>query len=381
MRLTIGRWVAAILACCALVAVVVLPLPSKPKTDWFGLYPQAMSSRVEALTGAASELNDAVRDYRVAQGVARWKAARVRDAVQIDANTPAPIAHFMRTIANDQWRRVSNDASAEHAAVFVYFDTSTIAGAASPNNRRTAEPRRPADVWYALPEVTDGERCIVLVRVRVSAVAQLTQIGEHSLLGPCAYFAAFGKPGPAVHQWLEATNYRATRVADWDRPRAVATDESALYTLDAEASRCLAREPRACARALRRAAATGVPTSAVDGNTLGEGSRHRTLILGDASPRFLADVVRDLGSLRFAQFWASSAPLDSAFADVAHVPLDEWTAQWLERSYGKPQGLAEIQLRDVLWLVVVLPLLVSLGAGRRERVLVERLRVSPTSSS
>ena len=381
MRLTIGRWVVSILACCALVAAIALPLPKKATTTWFGQFPTSMSSSVEALTAAAADLNDAVRDYRVTQGLARWKAHKSSDAVQIDAATPAPVADFMRTVAEDAWRRAGTRASANHAAIFVYFDTSTITRVGSPNNRRTAEPRLFADVWYALPGITDGERCVVLVRVRVPAVEQLKQIRDQSLLGPCAYFAAFGKPGPAVHQWLEATNYRGVRFPDWDKARAPAIDESPLYTLNPEASHCLTGEASGCARALNRYAVAGPAVRVVDGNTSAERSRRRTLHLGEASPRFLADAVRELGPARFTQFWASSAPLDSAFASAANVSIDQWTAQWLERSYGKPQRLAAIRLRDVLWLAVLTPVLVLVAASRRERVLVERLRLSPMPSN
>ena len=381
MRLTIGRWGATVFACCALVAVVVLPLPRRATTTWAGIYPAAMSSSVEALSVAAADLNDAVRDYRVAQGVARWKAHKSADPLQIDAGTPAPVADFVRTVAEGEWRRVGDGASANHAAVFVYFDTSTIAGVASPHNRRTAEPRRTADVWYALPEITDGERCVVLVRIRTSALAQLANLRDRSLLGPCAYFAAFGKPGPAVHRWLEATNYRAVRAPDWDRPRAPAVDEVALYTLNPEASRCLTGQPGSCGRVLRRDAAPGVTARVVDGNSSGESIKHRTLLLGEASPRFLADAVREFGRPRFSQFWTSRAPLDSAFAAAANVSLDEWTVRWLERSYGKPQRLAAVRLHDVLWLAVLFPLVVLIAARRRERVLVERLRLSVASTS
>jgi hypothetical protein len=349
--------------------------------NWFGQNPAEMSGSVDALLAAAAERNNAINDYRVAQAVARWKAHNTNEAVQIDASTPAPIADFMRTIGVNEWRRTGNRAPANHAAVFVYFDTSTIAGAGSPNNPRTAELRRPVDVWYALPEATDGERCVVLVRIRDSTVAQLTDLGERSLLGPCAYFAAFGKPGRAVHQWLEATNYRGIRVPDWDMARAPTIDEASLYTLTPEARWCLTGKPGGCARALNRHAVPGPATRVVDGNTSGEASRHRTLRLGDASPRFLADAVRELGAPRFAQFWTSSAPLDSAFAGAASMPLDDWTAHWLERSYGKPKRLAVVRDQDILWFAILIPVLMLVAAGRRERVLVDRFRVSPLPSS
>jgi hypothetical protein len=381
MRLTIGRWITVILACCAFVAALLLPLPRTATTNWFGQNPAVMSASVEALVAATSDRNDAIREYRVAQGIARWKANASTDAVQIDASTPGPVGDFMRTVAETEWRRAGSQASPRHAAVFVYFDTSAIAGNASPNGRRTAELQRPADVWFALPEVTDGERCVVLVRVRVPSVAQITHLRERSLLGPCAYFAAFGKPGPSVHRWLEATNYRAARYPDWDKPRAPAVDAAAVYSLGPKSSRCLTGKSGGCATALRTTGASGAPSRVIDGNSSGDGGRRRTVMLGDASPRFLADAVRELGSDRFAQFWTSSAAIESAFAGAANVSLDDWTARWLERSYGKQHGRPVIRLPDLLWLTVLLPLFVLISAGRRERVLTERLRLARVSST
>jgi hypothetical protein len=383
MRLTIARWIASTLACCAFVAALLLPLPRKARTTWtwFGQYPAELASSSEALSSAARDLNDALREYRVVQGVARWKAHHASDAVQIDAATPAPVADFVRTVAQNEWRRAGEGASASHAAVFVYFDTSSVPGSAAPNQRRLVEPRRPADVWYALPEITDGERCVVLVRVRTAAPTQLAHLRERSLLGPCAFFAAFGKPGRAVHQWLEATSYRAASLPDWDKPHAPSVDAGAVYALQPETSRCLTGQASACAAAVRVGAASGTVTRIVSGNSAGEGSSGKALLLGDASPRFLADAVREFGRPRFARFWTSDAPLDSAFAAASNVSLTEWTTRWLVRSYGSPRPVSVIRLQDLLWAALLIPVLIVIAARKRERVLVERVRLIPGTAT
>jgi hypothetical protein len=340
-----------------------------------------LASSSEALSSAARNLNDAVREYRVAQGVARWKAHNASDAVQIDAATPGPVAHFVRTVAQNEWRRVGDGASASQAAVFVYFDTSSIPGAAVPNQRRLVEPRRPADVWYALPEITDGERCVVLVRVRTAAPAQLAHLRERSLLGPCAFFAAFGKPGRAVHQWLEATGYRAASLPDWDKPHAPNADAGAIYALQPEASRCLTGQAGACAAAVRVGATSRPVTRIVSGNSIGEGSSGKALLLGEASPRFLADAVREFGRPRFARVWTSDAPLDSAFAGALNVSLTEWTTRWLARSYGSPQRVSVIRRQDLIWATLLIPVLIVIAARKRERVLVEWVRLIPGTAT
>jgi hypothetical protein len=205
MRLTFARWAGGVFACCALTAAVLLPIPKVPGPAWFDASPKPLTSHIEALMTAARDRNDAVRSYRVSRALARWHAQRSTDAVQIDASVPAPVAEFMRSTVQEQWQRAGNLASSTHAGVFVYFDTSAIPMPPA-RESRSVDVRRTADVWYALPQITDGARCVVLVRVRSAAIAQLTPLRERSLLGPCAYYAAFGQPGPNVRRWLEATD-------------------------------------------------------------------------------------------------------------------------------------------------------------------------------
>jgi hypothetical protein len=286
----------------------------------------------------------------------------------------------MRSTVQEQWQRAGNLASSTHAGVFVYFDTSAIPMPPA-RESRSVDVRRTADVWYALPQITDGERCVVLVRVRSAAIAQLTPLRERSLLGPCAYYAAFGQPGPNVRRWLEATDYRGARQPDWDRPRAPAVDASAIYALGSEAGRCLTGSRAHCRKAIGGVPGDTTRIRVVDGNSSGEARGGRTIALGEASTRFLADAVRELGPSRFASFWSSNMSTDSAFLAASGVSLDQWTAQWLERSYGAPRSMRVVRARDLLWLAVALPLLVLIATGRRERVLTERFRLATGEAS
>jgi hypothetical protein len=43
---------------------------------------------------------------------------------------------------------------------------------------------------------------------------------------------------------------------------------------------------------------------------------------------FLSDLVRAQGRERFARFWRSELPVDSAFAAAFGEAIGDWTAQW-----------------------------------------------------
>jgi hypothetical protein len=182
-----------------------------------------------------------------------------------------------------------------------------------------------------------------------------------------------------VTSWLAATRYRAARLPDWDKPHAPAVDPAAIYTLSSDAGRCLTRASASCLTALGADKPQPAATSVIDGNSLAENPRTRTVTVGDAAPRFLADAVRELGRARFTQFWTSSAPLESAFASASGVPLDRWTNRWLQRSYGTVRQLPTVHLSDLLWLALTLPVLILVAASKRERVLTERFRLAPAS--
>ena len=204
--------------------------------------------------------------------------------------------------------------------------------------------------------------------------------GERSLLGPCAFYAAFGKPGAAVQRWLAATGFRPARLPDWDKPHAPAVDPAAIYALSNDAGRCLTGPVASCLSALGVNAQPDDATYLIDGNSLGDNARTRPIALGSTEPRFLADAVRELGPRRFKQFWTSSAALEAAFASASGSSLDRWTARWLQASYGTRRQPPMVGRRDLLWLAIALPLLIVIAASKRERVLTERFRLAPAAS-
>lgn len=396
MDMTVSRWWAGVGAACALTALVLIPFAAKSRLPWVTEPPQELRLEMQGLTRVAGELTDAVRAYRLTQALAIWRSAmnarEARDTtgVRLDASVPASIGDAVRAVARDQWARLGPGASSAHAELFVYFDSSDVpTPVGEPRGRRSGralESRRAVDVWFALPEATDGSRCVALVRLRTLDPTQVERLRTRSLLGPCGFYAAFGAPSVGVRAWLSATDFRAARYTDWDIARAPATDTRMIYWLGSEAARCLTTGGESCLSALRldrglpagasHAAPPAPDRALVIDDAPGPRPESQRLSLGDGESHLLADMVRDLGRDRFALFWSAPSPTPvTAFAIASDVGIDTWTRHWLARTYGPPPARPGLRAGELAWLAVALPCLVAAAGRRRDRVLVERLRV------
>lgn len=383
MGMTIWRWSAAVGLGCAVVAAALLPFPPSSRLGWATGSSLPVMAKAATLREAAGAVNAAVRSYRAARALDRWDKARtVSDttAVRVDASVPAPVAAAARAIVAEQWAALGPLPSAAHAEVFVYFDSTSIPGVSnSATTRRVVEPHRFVDVAFALPEATDGARCITLVRLRGLSAAHVGALRNQPLIGVCAFFAAFGMPGEGVRRWLATTSYRFARRSDWMVARAPAIDASSLYELSDAGGRCLTGQADGCLSALgmgeSTAASAQVSTQrlawvldaqhgsypAIDGNA--------GATLGGAEDELLADAVRSVGAERFGAFWRSSSSPDRAFLASTGTSMELWTRRWLTTTYGAVGERPTVRLRDVVWLAIAAPVLLVIAARPRERVL------------
>ena len=94
--------------------------------------------------------------------------------------------------------------------------------------------------------------------------------------------------------------------------------------------------------------------------------------LGNVEGELLMSAVREFGPERFGTFWRSSAAPDAAFSQATGVTLDAWTRAWLTRTLGALPTRPTIRGSHVVWLAVAFPLLLTVAARPRERVLAER---------
>jgi hypothetical protein len=220
---------------------------------------------------------------------------------------------------------------------------------------------------YILPRKS-GDPCLVLI------MASQQEAVKPVSLGPCGLYAAFGMPGPAINQWLagDGALYGLNGVAgtpSWTRARAAqltAPGGSVLtsyvlrqldyqYWYDhREGIDCQWGDVARCVDAIHEPKVQGYgwrDDNAVMDRRAGA-LNPRTALLSYASRGWLGDLARAHGSARFAKFWHSALPLDSAFADAFGVPLGAWTRDWT-RDYPQPTPRRVSTLSALLTLLCV----------------------------
>jgi hypothetical protein len=386
MGMTMWRWGACVGLICAVIGAVLLPFPTATPQSWASNAPPALTAEIGKLTDAAVRAQAAVRSYRSLQGLDRWNFARAKadtTLIRIEMSVPAFVAAAARTVVAEQWAALGPRASAAHAEVFIYVDSTTIPRVSNvAAKRRVLEPRRFVDVAFALPQATDGERCVALVRLRGVSPTHIAALRQQSLIGVCGFFAAFGLPGEGIRPWLTATSYRFAQHSDWAVARAPAIDASSLYGLGDAGGLCLTGTASGCLDALgvksvrtgderpgtnRLAWVMDATTSTFATSPLAR----PTTSLGAAEGGLLADAVRSIGPDRFAEFWRSKSRPDAAFLTSTGSSFESWTQQWLTRTYGSVGARPSVRVRDVVWLAIAAPLLLVVAARPRERVMAD----------
>lgn len=379
MGVTIWRWTAGVAIGCAAIVALLLPFPPAVIDTWTPAAPPPLADEMGKLTRAAGQAQAAVRDYRAAQALDRWSAARSGAAttlVRIDRSVPASVAAQARTIALEQWAALTTPVSAQQAEVFVYVDSTSIPRADdAPGTRRWLEPRRLVDVAYALPAATGTDECVVLVRLRGVSAMHVDALRRQSFIGVCGFYAAFGLPGNAIEAWLAGSNYRFARRSDWSVARAPATDASSLYGLGEATARCLTGDRKACRNALRlgTAGTSGEPKPGhrlawvLDGAT--PAGATAPAWLGFADDELLADAVRSVGAERFGRFWRSASAPDSAFLTATGIEMEQWTQRWLTQVYGAPPPRPSARVGDIVWLSIAAAAALLIARRPRERIL------------
>ena len=92
--------------------------------------------------------------------------------------------------------------------------------------------------------------------------------------------------------------------------------------------------------------------------------------LGWSSGVYLSDLLSDQGEERFARFWRSELPLDSAFSEAMDMSLEDWTQRWAQAQIGIPEPGPGLPLGTALLGIVLAGVIVGGGA-----VLVNRRQI------
>lgn len=330
-----GGWAVAALALIAPPRESVEGAPAAPIAPWSWLPPEHRSVQDLAWEWRAARRALLAAEYR--DSVERWLAgqATAQPALVFAARLSVDERRAARGAIDVVWRRLAPHADARLGIVII---PDTIAR--EPGRPRMERIRSPL---YLLPTGADRPTCVVLLPEPPRRRARpLTRGGEQWLahgLGPCAYYAAFGQPGPAIEAWLRGRRYDVAYAVEWatDRPRRGRPSIgepgapwpwylSSLYAHTRFTTiACAAGRAEACRAELLRATAEDSSAELSGLVPTDYWWRRRSL---EGAEWFLSDLVRDQGRERFGRFWRSAASVDSAFAAAFGEPIGDWTRRW-----------------------------------------------------
>jgi len=341
MALTLRHWFAAGTLGCGALAVALLPptVTLRERQAW-----QRESNTRETIANALRHdyqltLNLSRRDEALAQLRRAPATPGNQPRVLVDerraARVSLPYRDVVRAAVDSLARRFGPFDTTARVVFFMTADTEfKAAGVAGWVG---------LERWlYIFPEGTDGRTCLVIVPTGRRSAARLAD--ATSALGPCAYYAAFGRAGPFVAAWLQRMDYYPAIEPDWVAPRARAGSPdfgdqlnyvswaqalagAAHFGLSLHGSACAAGKLQRCDAYIEQLPwFLSVRLHRGSSRFMTERYVWRA---GDESSWYLADLVREMGRDRFARFWRSPLPRDSAFAAAFGLSMNEWTHRWI----------------------------------------------------
>ncbi len=394
----VTRWIELTVLGCALVAVALVP-PAPPR--WSGpvarrVYPsRALEPRVQRAYALSRTL--ALRDSVLRATARSWQPGERLRVVAGNALPAALRAAIATTLAP---ARELIGGSGDGVRVLVAAVEDTL----PPAPDLPVSPPGGIALAYVLPQATDGRTCLVIATLGPDAISTLHAAvavnslswrdlwsrwtrasSSGALLGPCAFYGAFGPPGRRIAAWLQSTDDRPALDAAYflgasgAAPEPVATPAwrrpwswspylrpGLEACASGQAERCrdavlAPSEPWSWWYAARfrvnaALSAPGVPN-------LGRLDAAGFQRLEGTETEFLGDVLRDVGPRRFAALWRSDEPLERAFARVVGEPLGTWTMHWVQRRLGRAPRGPTVPLAAALWALAVVGLAVTAGTA------------------
>jgi hypothetical protein len=387
-------WVAATVLMLGGVALAYLP-PRGARADRYRsafvvtpfLHPTAARLRVQ---GLAEEWRRTQATVRLMEGRERLPAGARGPTLLLTGFDSIPAAAHRRVAAalDTVWQHLGLDETKVIVGVSVELRT--------PRPEASHTPRMNLETpAYLLPDSSHRAACIALIPASIywtsvilgrQAPGQLSgvphlQLWLKGVLGPCAFYAAFGAPGKPVLHWLGRRGFDLALYPDWDAAPGATSGGAEFRMIDRRtywywdfiyhqsftAVACLAGRSSSC-----RAAVVGRADEVVDDSVPRFVTssrwwwRQQQLVGGE---RYLGDVAREVGRERFLRFWNSSMPVDTALAAALRAPVGEWTKRWQGRFAPRlPLGPAA-PLRAMLLGIVLAGAAVAsvvLTASRRQ---------------
>jgi hypothetical protein len=323
--MTVWRWAAlAGLGCLALAVAYLPPQPSDPLDAPLGAR-TTERARVDRLDEAYRRAREDLRDAQFRDSLRRALSGTPRTASPITVVVRVPISEAsrrqIRLSLEHVWERLEPVPDARIAVLVNVIRSPTT---------------------YVLPSALDGRTCVASISLDWSGDwfrPSTRQLGSdvqwlRHAIAPCLYYAAFGRPGPAIDAWLQRRALRPAYQAGWDAPPPPLPllDEPGRYDflrsrMSFDALACSDGDLSRCRAALLD---PGRDELVSPGIAALVHRRWWSFSFPDEEG-YLAALVHEMGRERFARFWRSSAPVDSAFLQAFEQPIDAWTARWARR--------------------------------------------------
>lgn len=399
MALTPFRWVVALIIACLVAAVVILRTDNR---QWRNADDEeVLGRRFNTLASQAAVTVGKLRSEQLIDST-RSVAARSPDksAIRVfrDAGIPIAARAAFDSLAVRATAGVRSAGAIGIDIVFVYDTLSMLHG--------TPTYRSGISTSYVLPK-SPTDRCTVLTQVAASQradglVATLSiPASVQQLLGPCAFYRAFGMPGHQIDSWLRTRGWTFAGDGSWSQAAPPIQMQAPFWNrgstlvalgpagttamlgaqrdeLTTKGIACSAGDLVACEHSIVDPV---VPDrlKVMNGNVLYKPyfalGRSRSGVyyyyglrpLGRVEPFILADMVRELGRDKFGRFWTSDEPVPAAFEKAAGEPLGQWTSRWLSDQYGPMLHRPGVSASAVVVGIVLFALGIFVAAGLSAR--------------
>jgi hypothetical protein len=329
MALTPGRILAAVLVVCAAAVALLLP-PQPRRLERGGPYVRAARDQVARelqMTRRAIAIH-ALRDS--ARGLAARGDPGGVTTLFVGPWTPAEVTWLRARV-----EEILGGHNGASPAAAVFVRDSTLRGFPG--------------LYFGLPD-GDASTCVAVYAEGVVAPGPWNHPAPHrrlapGVLGPCAYYARFGRAGTAVEEWLRDGGAALTLTAPTFPPTAWrAPPRGSWFSHFMQGDGTWIVEPRlafplaldACLAGRMPRCGEFVQGRKAANRMLARLGIHEEYVwsLRTDDAVFLSDVLVAFGPERFARFWRANGSMPEAFAGAFDVSLDGWTYGWATDRFG-----------------------------------------------
>jgi hypothetical protein len=329
MALTLSRWSVLVALVCAGLGAALLPPPApNPRREFI----PGQSTRLQRVTGQLERARETLRIATLGDSILEMARRSPLPAggkptiLDIGSATPEERRDFDRII--DAWWPAKGLDSSVAVALVLVGEGRNMTGLAR----------------HLLPANGDGRTCVTLVPTQTWKLASRMPGREleyrlASELGPCLFMTTYGRPGPGLEQWLggqgldfigyfnpagRSIGESIELPEDLPSQYSIFDVEWAMYGTMPLGITCLNGPIDACA------AGIAPPDSAA--GTIRRGFHAPTVSwrapFGSLTASFLADLQREIGPVKFSEFWHSQGTVNQAMRQATGLSLGEWAHRW-----------------------------------------------------